>query len=428
MRNGFRNDSEKSRLVPSKKRDTNYMPRLQGARMQGASSPITDWINSDVKTANTVSIIMIIFAAWAGIEAISNVAGIAIPPETGMATNIDPDDTQRTNNGLIVGLGAVLGTLGLVIQSLIPRGEEEQEESRGPVFDEDLVKLTKWLCSRGTTTVQFFEWADTDNSGSIDMVEFANALRAAEIANLPPWEIEELVKLMDINSDGRINLPELDIALLNIRNALGIEFIPYMEEDKPEEEVAEEVVEEVLESTDDSPESDEESEEAKAEAEPSEEDDSEEAADEESTEEEAVEEAAESTEDSTESDEESEEAEAEAEPSEEDDSEEAANEEPTEEEAVEEISESTDDSTESGEESEEEESSEDVESAEDESEEAAEEETEVEESDEASEGDEGATDESQEAVEETEDSEGEPDEEETTEEVVEEAPKKKKKF
>ena len=428
MRNGFRNDSEKSRLVPSKKRDTNYMPRLQGARMQGASSPLTDWINSDVKTANTVSIIMIIFAAWAGIEAISNVAGIAIPPETGMATNIDPDDTQRTNNGVIVGLGAVLGTLGLVIQSLIPRGEEEQEESRGPVFDEDLVKLTKWLCSRGTTTVQFFEWADTDNSGSIDMVEFANALRAAEIANLPPWEIEELVKLMDINSDGRINLPELDIALLNIRNALGIEFIPYVEEDKPEEEVAEEVVEEVLESTDDSPESDEESEEAEAEAEPSEEDDSEEAADEESTEEEAVEEAAESTEDSTESDEESEEAEAEAEPSEEDDSEEAANEEPTEEEAVEEISESTDDSTESGEESEEEESSEDVESAEDDSEEAAEEETEVEESDEASEGDEGATDESEEAVEETEDSEDEPDEEETTEEVVEEAPKKKKKF
>ena len=428
MRNGFRNDSEKSRLVPSKKRDTNYMPRLQGARMQGASSPLTDWINSDVKTANTVSIIMIIFAAWAGIEAISNVAGIAIPPETGMATNIDPDDTQRTNNGVIVGLGAVLGTLGLVIQSLIPRGEEEQEESRGPVFDEDLVKLTKWLCSRGTTTVQFFEWADTDNSGSIDMVEFANALRAAEIANLPPWEIEELVKLMDINSDGRINLPELDIALLNIRNALGIEFIPYVEEDKPEEEVAEEVVEEGLESTDDSPESDEESEEAEAEAEPSEEDDSEEAADEESTEEEAVEEAAESTEDSTESDEESEEAEAEAEPSEEDDSEEAANEEPTEEEAVEEISESTDDSTESGEESEEEESSEDVESAEDESEEAAEEETEVEESDEASEGDEGATDESDEAVEEIDDSEDEPDEEETTEEVVEEAPKKKKKF
>ena len=425
MKNGFKNDCEKSRLVPSKKRDTNYMPRLQGARMQGASSPLTDWINSDVKTANTVSIIMIIFAAWAGIEAISNVAGIAIPPETGMATNIDPDDTQRTNNGVIVGLGAVLGTLGLVIQSLIPRGEEEQEESRGPVFDEDLVKLTKWLCSRGTTTVQFFEWADTDNSGSIDMVEFANALRAADIANLPPWEVEELVKLMDINSDGRINLPELDIALLNIRNALGIEFIPYVEEEKPEEEVAEES-EEVEE---EAPEAVDEVEAESPEDGESTEEESEEDTDVESPEEETAEDATESTEDSTESGEESEEAEAEADSSEGENSAEET-EEDAEEEAVEEIAESTEDSTESGEESEEEESSEDVESAEDDTEEAAEEETEVEESDEESgDNEEEAEDsESDESVEETEDSEDEPEEEETTEEVVEEAPKKKKKF
>ena len=404
--------------------------------MQGASSPLTDWINSDVKTANTVSIIMIIIAAWAGIEAISNVAGIAIPPETGMATNIDPDDTQRTNNGVIVGLGAVLGTLGLVIQSLIPRGEEEQEEVRGPVFDEDLVKLTKWLCSRGTTTVQFFEWADTDNSGSIDMVEFANALRAAEIANLPPWEIEELVKLMDINSDGRINLPELDIALLNIRNALGIEFIPYVEEEKAEEEVAEETEEveeeapEAVEEVTNDSETEEES------------------GDEESTEEEAVEE---STDDSTESgDEKSEDAEVEAQSSEDGESAEDDSEQETEEAAEEEADEeSTDDSTESGDESEEAETEleapEDGESAEDDSEqeteeaaeedseeaadqESAEEETEVEESDEVSQGDEGESVESDEDVEEAEDSEDESDEEETTEEVVEEAPKKKKKF
>ena len=387
--------------------------------MQGASSPLTDWINSDVKTANTVSIIMIIFAAWAGIEAISNVAGIAIPPETGMATNTDPDDTQRTNNGVIVGLGAVLGTLGLVIQSLIPKGEEEQEEERGPVFDEDLVKLTKWLCSRGTTTAQFFEWADTDNSGSIDMVEFANALRAAEIANLPPWEIEDLVKLMDINSDGRINLPELDIALLNIRNALRIEFIPYVEEEKAEDEVAEE--------------SDEEVEEEVAEAVDEVTDDSE-------TEEvEAVEEAPESIDDSTGNDEESEEAEAEssedsedAEEDSEEETEEAVDEDAAEEEAVEDAPESTDDSTDSGEETEAE-SSEDSEDAEDETveeTEVSEDESDEEEKTEVEESDEENSDESEadDAVEETEDSEDDSDEEETTEEVVEETPKKKKKF
>ena len=209
--------------------------------MQGAGSPLTDWINSDVEKAKIISIIMIIFAAWAGIEAISNVAGIEIPPETGMATNVDPDDTQRTNNGVIVGLGAVLGTVGIIIQMSLPRGTEEEEiVEEGPKFDEDLVKLTKWLCSRGTTTAQFFDWADVDNSGSIDMVEFANALRQAEIANLPPWEIEELVKIMDINEDGRINLPELDIMLLKIQNTLGIDFVPYVEEEAEEEEVSEE--------------------------------------------------------------------------------------------------------------------------------------------------------------------------------------------
>jgi Ca2+-binding EF-hand superfamily protein len=112
-------------------------------------------------------------------------------------------------------------------------------------FDEDLVTLTKWLCGRGTTTAQFFAWADIDNSGEIDMFEFANALRVGEIADLPPWDVEKLVKVMDINSDGNINLPELDIALMAIRNALGIEFIPYEEaEEADAEEPAEEADEE----------------------------------------------------------------------------------------------------------------------------------------------------------------------------------------
>ena len=119
-------------------------------------------------------------------------------------------------------------------------------------FDEDLVTLTKWLCGRGTTTAQFFSWADVDDSGEIDMFEFANALRVADIADLPPWDIENLVKVMDINSDGRINLPELDIALLNIRNTLGIEFVPY-EEDSTEDEVAEEATEEAAEEEEEPP-------------------------------------------------------------------------------------------------------------------------------------------------------------------------------
>ena len=347
--------------------------------MQGAGSPLTDWINSDVEKAKIISIIMIIFAAWAGIEAISNVAGIEIPPETGMATNVDPDDTQRTNNGVIVGLGAVLGTVGIIIQMSIPRGTEEEEiVEEGPKFDEDLVKLTKWLCSRGTTTAQFFEWADVDNSGSIDMVEFANALRQAEIANLPPWEIEELVKIMDINEDGRINLPELDIMLLKIQNTLGIDFVPYVEEEAEEEEVSEE-----------------ETAEEEVEAEDSEE------TEEGTTEDDAEEETEESTE---ESEDEAAEEEAEAEDGEED----------AEEETAEDDAEESEESTEESED------------------EAAEEEAEAEDGEEDAE-EETAEDESEESEDEVAEEETEAEDDSTEEEtedetVVEEPPKKKKKF
>ena len=150
---------------------------------------------------------------------------------------------------------------GVGIDTTLVIGESEEESAGGstiievsaelhndeveefPVsFDEDLVTLTKWLCGRGTTTAQFFSWADVDDSGEIDMFELANALRVADIADLPPWDVENLVKIMDINSDGRINLPELDLALLEIRNTLGIEFIPYVEESEDIEEASEEEV------------------------------------------------------------------------------------------------------------------------------------------------------------------------------------------
>lgn len=154
---------------------------------------------------------------------------------------------------------------GVGIDTTLVIGESEEESQGGATiievtselhndevdefpdtFDEDLVTLTKWLCGRGTTTAQFFDWADVDNSGEVDMFELSNALSVADIADLPPWDIEKLVVVMDINSDGKINLPELDIALLNIRNKLGIEFIPY-EDEVDEEDEAEEVAEDTTE-------------------------------------------------------------------------------------------------------------------------------------------------------------------------------------
>ncbi len=69
---------------------------------------------------NYASIIMIIFAVWATVESITNAFGMTWwPPETGIPADElykNPDNVQNINNGWIIGLGAVCGTLGFMIQ------------------------------------------------------------------------------------------------------------------------------------------------------------------------------------------------------------------------------------------------------------------------------------------------------------------------
>lgn len=69
---------------------------------------------------NYASIIMIIFAVWATVESITNALGMTWwPPETGIPAEDlykNPDNVQNINNGWIIGLGAVCGTVGFMIQ------------------------------------------------------------------------------------------------------------------------------------------------------------------------------------------------------------------------------------------------------------------------------------------------------------------------
>ena len=106
--------------------------------MEDEQTPFTNWVKMNASTANLLSIIMLIFAAWAAVEIVSNVTGNEIPPVTGMETNDDPKDTQRVNNGAIIGLGAVAGTLGLVLQLLLPREESEDVVESTPEEDSDI--------------------------------------------------------------------------------------------------------------------------------------------------------------------------------------------------------------------------------------------------------------------------------------------------
>jgi hypothetical protein len=67
-----------------------------------------------------ISIIMIVYAVWATIEVLTNASGATWwPPETGIPASelyANPDNAQNINNGWVIGLGAVFGTIGIMIQ------------------------------------------------------------------------------------------------------------------------------------------------------------------------------------------------------------------------------------------------------------------------------------------------------------------------
>ena len=69
---------------------------------------------------NWISILMIVYAVWATIEVLTNASGATWwPPETGTpVSDYFESDTssQNINNGWIIGLGAVFGTLGVMVQ------------------------------------------------------------------------------------------------------------------------------------------------------------------------------------------------------------------------------------------------------------------------------------------------------------------------
>ena len=111
------------------------MQTARGASMEDGQTPFANWVKTNASTANLLSIIMLIFAAWAAVEIVTNVVGNEVPPVTG--TEVSGDE-QRTNDGKIIGLGAVAGTLGLVLQLLIPREESESVVESQPEEDEEI--------------------------------------------------------------------------------------------------------------------------------------------------------------------------------------------------------------------------------------------------------------------------------------------------
>ena len=137
--------------------------------MEDGQTPFTNWVKMNASTANLLSIIMLIFAAWAAVEIVTNVTGNEIPPVTGMETNDDPKDTQRVNNGAIIGLGAVAGTLGLVLQLLLPREESEDVVESTPEEDSDIDEVVDVMMEDGESDDE--EDSEDDEEDSEDESE-----------------------------------------------------------------------------------------------------------------------------------------------------------------------------------------------------------------------------------------------------------------
>ena len=102
-----------------------------------------------------------------------------------------------------------------------PEEEEEvaAEEVKGP--DKQLVMLADYLNKTGQSVFKFFKSIDLDDSGNIDGFELQQALIKSDVGEYPPWEVEALVAAVDLDKDGKLNLPELSIALAQIASNYG---------------------------------------------------------------------------------------------------------------------------------------------------------------------------------------------------------------
>jgi len=80
-----------------------------------------------------------------------------------------------------------------------------------------MVEFVQYLTNTNQSVFELFRSMDLDDSGKIDRQEFLAALEASDVEALSSMEAAELVESMDLDGDGELNLPELDIAIAQMK-------------------------------------------------------------------------------------------------------------------------------------------------------------------------------------------------------------------
>ena len=84
----------------------------------------------------------------------------------------------------------------------------------------ELARFAQHLANRGLSVVELFAGFDRDRSGTLDAMEFEAALREAGIDDLPFRDVDALMRTLDVNGTGQIDLPELHNLLLQHEAAM----------------------------------------------------------------------------------------------------------------------------------------------------------------------------------------------------------------
>jgi len=85
---------------------------------------------------------------------------------------------------------------------------------------DELARFAQHLANRGLSVVELFAGFDRDRSGTLDAMEFEAALREAGIDDLPFRDVDALMRTLDVNGTGQIDLPELHNLLLQHEAAM----------------------------------------------------------------------------------------------------------------------------------------------------------------------------------------------------------------